>query len=229
MNMLSLVRHDTRLQYRYGIYAAYAFVVGFYVLMLLLGRQYFPGWVVAFIIYSDPAAVGFFFLGALMMLEKSENVRGALAVSPATASAYLAGKTITLCGLALAAALIVLLVHGAAPNPVLLLLAVGLTSVSFLAIGIPIALRFDTVNGYLIGSAAFLTPLIAPAFLALLSPFPSWLLLWPPTAQFRLMLVALGYATASDMEIAAMLAISLIAAGAAIWFAHRVLLRELAK
>lgn len=226
---LALVRHDLRLQYRYGIFAAYGFVVGFYVLVILLGREYLPDWAIAFLIYSDPAAVGFFFLGALMMLEKSENVRGALAVSPATATAYLAGKTVTLCGLALVAALIVLLVHGAAPNPALLIAAVALTSVCFLAIGVPIALRFRTVNGYLIGSAGLLTPIIGPAFLALLDPFPSWLLLWPPTAQFRLMLVALGYAPADGLEVAAMLIVALPAAVAAVWFAHRVLVRELAK
>ena len=109
--LVALVGHDARLQYRYGIYVAYAFVVGFYVLVLCLGRGLLPSWALALVIYSDPAAVGFFFLGALMMLEKGEGVRTALATSPVTAAQYLMGKMVTLTSVALLASLIVMLVH----------------------------------------------------------------------------------------------------------------------
>ena len=61
--------------------------------------------------------------------------------------------------------------HPGGSNLALLFLTVALTSVQYIGIGIPIALHFRTVSGYLLGSAAFLTPLIAPAFLALLEPF----------------------------------------------------------
>lgn len=226
--LLVLVGNDARLQYRYGIYAAYAFVVGFYVLALLLGRDVLPAWGVALIVYTDPAAVGFFFLGALLMLEKAEGVRVALAVTPATAGQYLAGKVVTLTGVALIACSVLLLVHPAASAP-LLLLAVALSSVAFLGIGVPIALRFRTVNGYLVGSSGFLIPLIGPAFLALLEPMPAWLGLWPPVAQFRLVLLALGYGRASPLELGLFLLVAVAAAIAAILYAHRQLRRELGK
>ena len=68
MSTLSTVlMHDARLQYRYGIYAAYAFVIAFYVVILTVGRGLLPEWGVGLVIYTDPAAVGFFFLGALVM------------------------------------------------------------------------------------------------------------------------------------------------------------------
>ena len=51
-----------------------------------------PAWAPAFIIFTDPAALGFFFLGALMMLERSEGVRTALAVTPLSAADYLTAK-----------------------------------------------------------------------------------------------------------------------------------------
>ena len=225
----ALVAHDLRLQYRYGIYVAYAFVVGFYVLVLALGRGLLPAWGVGLVIYTDPAAVGFFFLGALMMLEKSENVRSALAISPASAVQYLLGKAVTLTSVGLVASIVVMLVHGAVSNPALLIVAVLLTSLAFLALGVPIALRFRTVNGYLVGSSGFLIPLIMPAGLALLEPMPIWLGLWPPVAQFRLILVAVGHASATPAELALLLAVA--AAGAAtitVW-ALAVLRRELGK
>lgn len=224
-----LARHDARLQYRYGIYAAYAFVVGFYIFALTIGRGILPEWAIGFIIYSDPAAVGFFFLGALMMLEKAEGVRAAVAASPATAAQYLAGKVMTLNSLALLACVILMLVHGTTPNPLLLVVAVVLTSVCFIGIGVPIALSFRTVNGYLVGSGAFLTPIIGPAFLALIEPMPAWLGLWPPVAQLRLILAAFGYASAGTGEIVLFLAVASAAAVAAIWFALPSLRRELGK
>lgn len=227
--LLTLAAHDARLQYRYGIYAAYLFVVAFYVFCLTLGRQVLPGWAIGFIIYSDPAAVGFFFLGALMMLEKAEGVRTALAVTPVTAGQYLWGKVLTLGGLGLVASAVLLVVHGAVPAPLLLLAAVALTSLAFLGIGVPIALRFRTVNGYLVGSGALLTPLIAPAFLALIEPMPAWLGLWPPVAQFRLILVALGHASASPAETVFYFAISAASAAAGLWLARAALRRELGK
>ena len=51
-----------------------------------------PDWAAAFIIFTDPAALGFFFLGALMMLERSEGVRTALATTPLSLLDYLARR-----------------------------------------------------------------------------------------------------------------------------------------
>lgn len=224
-----LLAHDARLQYRYGIYVAYAFVVGFYIAALTLGRGILPDWAVAALIYTDPAAVGFFFLGALMMLEKAEGVRAALAISPVTSLHYLIGKLISLTALAVIASAVLLLVHGAAPHPALLIATVTLISLTFIGIGVPVAILFRTVNEYLIGSSAFLTPLIAPAFLALLDPMPAWLAIWPPVAQFRLLLVSLGYAEADDPAIVFMLVVCAAGAVGALWLALASLRRELGK
>ncbi|MEQ1901358.1 MAG: hypothetical protein ABL866_11560 [Devosia sp.] len=227
--VLTLARHDARLQFRYGIYVAYAFVVGFYVFMLTSAAPYLPSWAVGVIIYSDPAGLGFFFLGALMMLEKAERVRTALATAPVSSAEYFAAKVMTLSSVSLIACGALLIVVHSAPNPALLLAAVALTSIMFIGIGVPVALRFRTVNGYLVGAGALLTPVIAPAGLALLEPLPNWLLIWPPVAQFRLILIATGYGTASLGEVVLMLAVCFAAAAAASWFAIETLKTELGK
>jgi len=230
MSVLStLIRHDATLQYRYGIYAAYAFVIVFYIVVLTLGRGLLPAWGVGLVIYTDPAAVGFFFLGALVMLERGEGVRTALAVTSLRAVTYLAAKIATLGSISLGACAILILVHGEVANPALLLLAVALSSLAFIGLAIPIALRFRTVNGYFIGSAGFLAPIIGLGGLALLEPMPLWMALWPPVAQFRLVLVATGYGTADAGEIAAMLAVSAVAAAAMLAWATAALHKELGK
>lgn len=227
--LATLIVHDARLQYRYGIYLAYAFVIALYVGILVSAGPWLPAWGPALIIFTDPAALGFFFLGALMMLEKSERVRTALAVAPLSAADYYLAKLVTLTGLVLVAcAILVLFLHQGA-DPALLLLTVALTSIQYVGIGVPIAMTFRTVNGYLIGSAGFLTPVIAPGFLALLDPMPIWLALIPAVSQFRLILVATGATGAGLAEIIVMLAVCAVAAGAASWLALWALRRELGR
>lgn len=215
----TLVRHDLRMQWRYGIHGAYLFVIAFYLAVLLGMGAYLPDWVVAVLIFSDPAAVGFFFLGALMMLERTEGVRAAIAVTPVSAGDYVAAKTITLTGLAvLAGALLLPVVHSGA-NGVLLLVTVFLTSIQYLGIGVPIALRFRTVTGYLIGSSGILIPIVAPGYFAFVDPTPVWLYLLPAVSQLELLLVATGATQSSLAEIALMLGVLAIAAAGAMWLA----------
>lgn len=222
----TLIVHDARLQWRYGIYAAYAVVLLMYGAIITSAGDQVPAWVAATIVFTDPAALGFFFLGALMMLERSEGVRAALTVAPIAAADYLGAKAATLTAMALvASAVLSALLHGSR-NPALLLVAVALTSLQYVGIGVPIALRFRTVSGYLVGSAGFLTPLIAPGFLALLDPFPLCLAVVPAVSQYRLILVSVGAATATPAELVVMLLVTAFAASGALWLAHKALSTE---
>jgi hypothetical protein len=107
------------------------------------------------------------------------------------------------------------------------MLAVALTSAQYIGIGVPIALRFRTVTGYLIGSAGFLTPVIAPGFLALIDPTPWWLLLIPAASQLKLMLVAVSSAEAGAAAVAGMLGVCSAAAVGGVTLAVAALRREL--
>ena len=224
-----LLAHDARLLYRYGVYAAYAFVVAFYVAMIHWGSPWLPAWAVPAIIFTDPAALGFFFLGALMMIEKSELVRLALAATPMTAGQYYLSKLSTLTSLSLVACLALVAAHGSTDDVPLLLLAVALTSVQYIGLGVLAAYRFATVNGYLVGSAVILTPVIAPGFLALLDPLPIALLILPAASQLRLIMVATGAASATAAEIALRLVVCAAAGALASWAAIGSLRREFAK
>jgi len=163
------------------------------------------------------------------MLEKGEGVRAALAITPLRARTYLAAKAATLSSISIAACAILIVVHGGVANPALLLLAVALSSLAFIGLGIPIALRFRTVNGYLVGSASFLTPVIALAGLALIEPMPVWMAVWPPVAQFRLVLLATGYGTASTGEVVSMIAVAAATTVGMLIWATSSLRKELGK
>ncbi len=226
---LTLIGLDARLQFRYGVYFAYLFVVAFYAALLLLAGDWLPGWIIALVIYSDPAVVGFFFLGALMMLEKAEGTRTALATTPVSPSDYLFAKTLTLSLMAVAAVTVIgALAHSGANWPVLIAATV-LTSIMYVGIGIPIAMRFKTVTSYLIGSAGLLVPVVVPAALALYDPMPVWAIAVPPASQPKLIMIGLNAGSASATKMVAMFGISILAAAAAVMWATHDLSRELGR
>ncbi len=227
--LATLVRHDARLQWRYGIYIAYAVIVAFYVLILIQLEAYLPDWAPALVFYTDPSVLGFFFLGALMMLERAENTRSALAISPVTAANYFWSKTLTLTAIALTAVLSIAPFMHNSINWFLLVTIITLTSVQFVAIGVPAALYFKTVTGYLIGAAGFMTPIIGPGFIALIDPMPAWAIIIPSAAQFKLILVATGTHDAGTVQVALMLVVSAVAAGATVLLALGLLKKEFGK
>lgn len=227
--LTTLLALDARLQLRYGIYYAYAVAVAFYVVVLVWLGPFLPPQAVALIIYSDPAVLGFFFLGGLMMLEKAEAARSALAMTPVSAADYVWSKTLTLTAVAVVA---VAIIGGLAPgkaNWPVLTAATVLTSIQFIGIGVPIALKFRTVTGYLIGSGGLLLPVVLPAGLALLDPMPAWAIVVPAASQLRLIVIGTGAAAGSSGEIAAMFGVCAVAAAAALHVGIRSLKREFGK
>lgn len=197
-SLVALIQNDFRLQWRYRIIAAYIVVVALYATIIISAQDALPNWAIAILIYSDPAVLGFFFLGGLMMLEKGENVRAALAMSAISPTQYLAAKSISLTFIALGAVVVLAL---CAKTPIqampIILFATATTSIMFISIGAIVALRFKTINGYLIGSVPFVTPLIAPAALNLIDPLPLYAFILPPTAQLKLLLVGFSVGSAS--------------------------------
>ena len=223
----TLLRHDTRLQFRNGIYLAYGVVIIMYVAALVSLGIYLPDWVPALMIMTDPAVLGFFFLGALMMLEKAEDVRTGLAVTPVSAREYFWAKAIPLTGLAvIAVAIIGALLH-TGTNHLMLAAAVALISICFLGIGVPTALLFKSVTSYLVGSAGYLIPIMLPILVAFGDRMPAWAIAVPTSAQMRLVLVATGARQANSVELASMFGVATLAAAAASWFAVRQLRKEL--
>ncbi|MBV7380442.1 hypothetical protein [Maritimibacter dapengensis] len=217
----SLLGHDARLQFRYGIYYAYAFVVGFYVVTIWSLGAALPGWFVGLLIYTDPAVVGFFFLGALMMLEKSEGVRAALGITPMTASDYFWAKTVTLSTLSVVAVLAMSVALHKGANLLVLLPTVFLTSVFYLGIGVQVTRLFSTVTSYLMGSMLVLLPIVLPAGLAFIPDMPIWAMLVPTAAQFKLILIGTNFGDAAFGEIVLMLTVSVVGAVASVAVAQR--------
>lgn len=161
MRLFRLILADIRFQYKYGFYALYAI---FTLLYVLIGFAV-PGTIrtetAAVLIFTDPAVLGMFFMGAIVLLEKSQRVNCALAVSPIRIWEYVASKLLSLCCVSLCAGLILALLGGIRP---LLLCAVGtmLGSCLFSACGLIVAMYVSTLNQYLLFIVPFELVLCLP-------------------------------------------------------------------
>lgn len=149
MRLGRLIRGDIHFQWKYGFYFIYFILTLLYVCVIASLSEYWKKDIAAIMIYSDPAAMGLFFMGAIVLLEKSQKVLNAMVVSPVKVSEYILSKTIALIAISTIIALILGLVSG---SNHLLAIAVGtaLTSAIFTMLGIIAATRISNLNQFLI-------------------------------------------------------------------------------
>ncbi len=149
MRLLRLILGDIRFQYRYGFYFIYAVFCALYTFLLFVFPEAWRENAASIMIYSDPAAMGLFFMGAIVLLEKSERVLNALAVSPVKVSEYIAAKVISLMLISVAVSLVLTLAANL-ENILTVLLSTALTSVIFTLLGIIAATRINSLNRYVL-------------------------------------------------------------------------------
>jgi fluoroquinolone transport system permease protein len=161
MRALAAVRTDIAFQYRHGFYAAYLAVTAVYVALLNILPPEPRAVLAPVLLFTDPAVLGFFFVGGLVLFERKQNLLEGFLVTPLRPGEYLFAKAFSLSLISLATSLAIVWLGVRAPfNPLLLLMGVGLTAPFFTLIGWTLAVRSRTLNGFIM--ASFLTtPLFA--------------------------------------------------------------------
>ncbi|MCI2047954.1 MAG: ABC transporter permease, partial [Faecalibacterium sp.] len=139
----------------------------------------------AILVYTDPAAMGLFFMGAFLLLGKSQRVNCALAVSPVTAGEYILSKAVSLMVPGILVGTVICLFGGIALGAALP--AIALASILFSLCGLFAAVKTTTLNGFMIAVVPAEIVICLPAILV---PFgllaaPAWGL-HPGVAAMRL-------------------------------------------
>ena len=138
MRFLNALKNDFRFQIKYGFYFLYAFFTVVYIAALLITPSEYKTLAASFIILTDPAMLGIFFIGGIWLLEKGEGL-------------YILAKAISLAVLStISADLIVLIGMGGAVHLVRLSFSVFLGAVVFNLIGLMIASYARSVNHYML-------------------------------------------------------------------------------
>lgn len=149
---LKLTKYDIIAQYRQGFYLVYGIITVIYIFILASVPAEARQVVTAYFIVSDTSIMGMVFVGAMVLLEKQQNILQSIFITPLKLSDYLWAKVISLTLIAvLVSSLIGFVPGGMLSNWWLMLIAVLLSSVFFTFLGLGIAARVSTLNGYIAG------------------------------------------------------------------------------
>lgn len=146
--LLALIAGELRFSARYGILALYGLLVILYILLLSATAAAARPSAAGVVILTDPAAMGLFFMGAMILLEKSQRVNCAMAVSPVRVWEYIFAKAFTLMAIGLLVALAVGAYAGLSLTGVCL--SVIPASTLFTMLGMMVASRSDSLNRFLL-------------------------------------------------------------------------------
>ncbi|MDO5111152.1 MAG: ABC transporter permease [Clostridia bacterium] len=185
MRLLALLRGDVRFQWKYGFYFIYLVFTLLYALLLFAVPQTVRRTVATILIFTDPAAMGLFFMGALVLLEKSQRVNCALAVSPVEIGEYILAKMMSLAFVGLLVGMLLAAMGGVA-DYVSCALGVLFASFLFSMCGLIVAMRVATLNQFLIFTIPFELFICLPPAMLLFGVEPALLILHPGVAAVKL-------------------------------------------
>ncbi len=169
MRWVRLTVGDVRFQIKYGFYFIYAVFCAFYIFLLFAFPESWRVKAASVMIYSDPAAMGLFFMGAIVLLEKSQRVLNALAVAPVKVSEYMAAKVASLMLISIVVSWLIALAAGL-ENMGAILLSTALTSVVFSLLGLIVATRINSLNQYVLATVPAEVVCFVPPILYLFAP-----------------------------------------------------------
>lgn len=200
MRVFNALKADLNFQIKQGFYAVYIFVTLFYIFVL----RYLPDDIVTqavpFLVFSDPSVLGFFFIGAIVMLEKTQGILQYLVITPLRSKEYLLAKALSLTILAgIAGAAISGFSYPGHIRWFLLLPSIILTSVFFTLYGFIAAAGCKTMNQYFIKMIPYLLIIILPCFSMLLPTYGFLFDIFPGVAALKLVYSA--FHTVNGLEI----------------------------
>jgi fluoroquinolone transport system permease protein len=172
---LAVLRWDLSLQDRYGFYYVSLFMIGLMGLLLSQIPAVSLPFLLPVFVLSAMMATTYYFMGALVLLEKGENTLHGLVVTPLRAGEFLLARVASLTGLAIVeTGLIVVPVYvlfygyraGFGPdfhfNPLWLLVGMILLGALYSLLGFVAIAPYDAVNEYLLPSVGYLILLMLP-------------------------------------------------------------------
>ena len=203
-NLRNMMRWEFLLSYRYKIiHISILSVVLYFLTTQAVSSLQGLTQVHSTLLFFDPAVIGFIFVGALVLFEKSENVLQALVITPMRIDEYLQTKIVTLTILSLVSGSLfmglMIVFNETEANIGYMVLGIVLTSVMLILLGFIIVSRINSVNGYLLGIMIGFLVLSFPPLLHIFGLYESLVFyIWPTMASFIIfenVFTSVGYET----------------------------------
>lgn len=202
--LFGAIKLDLLFQFRSGFHGIYLFLSGVYILIIQQLPKEWLSVVVPLVIFSDPAVLGFFFIGGLLMLEKVQGIVDFVHITPLKKGEFLMSKVISLTLLALIASVSIALLSGSAFNVLLLIISVVLIASFFTMFGFLVALTSRSMNHYFGRVIPAMLLIIIPCFSLIGIPYGQFFYLFPSVSAAKLLMLTFGGGTFLDMVLCTM-------------------------
>ena len=179
MRMKALLAGDIRFQLKYGFYFIYLFFTILYIALLYALPMDWRKKAAILMIFTDPAAMGLYFMGAIVLFEKSERVLNSIAVSPVKPIEYVTSKLISIALMSIVVGLIIGISASFIANPVFFIIGIFLGSCLFSSIALIVAANIASLNQFMVASIPAEVLINLPAIAWLFGWKPDWLILHP--------------------------------------------------
>lgn len=185
MRLKNLILSDIRFQIKHGFYFLYIVITLLYITILSLVPELYKSKVTSLIIFSDPATLGLFFMGAIILLEKSQRVLSSIAVSPVKIWEYIFSKVMSLSFIGTLVAVLIGVSSGS-DNLFWGLVGTFLGSVLFSFVGIIVGANISSINGFIVATIPAMLVLMSPAIAELFGYSDTIFLFNPGNTVLRL-------------------------------------------
>ena len=154
MRKVNVIKGDMLFQWKSGFYMLYLLMIIIYYVIFSFLTGNVKDTIVSICVYSDPAAMGMFFMGALILLEKSQRITNSIAISPVTVEEYILGKIVSV-GIISEIVGVILMLQGHTENYFFCAIGIFAGSVIFSLCGIIVGAKIESLNQYIIGTLPF--------------------------------------------------------------------------
>lgn len=181
MRFANLLKWDMKFQARYGFYLLYGFLTLLYFVVLFSLPVSWKGNTAAILIFSDPAAMGLFFMGAIVLLEKSQRVTAFFAITPLKAFEYVSSKVVSLGMISVLVALVLGIASGS-KSLISVIVGTFLSGTLFTLMGVIVATKITSLNQFILATVPVEVIGFVPALLHLFKVTPSIGAIYPANA-----------------------------------------------
>lgn len=186
--LAATIKTDVRVQFRNGFYYATALVVLFSILFLRWLPADAAMLVLPVVILGNVLVNTFYFVSGLLLLERIEGTFVAQSVTPLRDGEYVASKVGTLTVLSLVESLLIAaVVFGIDAWLIGMALGIALAAVLFCLAGVALAVRYDSINEFLMPSVLYALVLMLPLLGILGGGTAAWYLPHPIQGPLSLM------------------------------------------
>lgn len=169
-----------------GITWLYGILTLIYIVIIMMVNVSWRNAVSSLLIFSDPAAMGLYFMGAVVLLEKSQRVDAYVAITPVKSSEYVFSKVISFCIVSLCCGMLLTFCAGCY-SLWYAFLSISCLSMIFTLCGIILAQKVNSLNGFILGSIPLEMTMLVPVIFKINGMHSMLFSLFPSTICFSLL------------------------------------------